>query len=166
MNTRIVAPLMLLATLSTLSSCVSTTSAPVVTPVSDTSSQTPVVVKDTGVTGTSSETPMPPTPVTTPSTTGTGAPSTTPITKTETISYNNPAGTDQIEFSLTTDNGMITAVTATPMAEHGISKMRQEAFAKAISGEVVGKKIADLQLSAVGGSSLTTGAFNQFIAKL
>ncbi len=164
MKSHIVAPLILVATLSTLSSCAPSPSAPVSIPVSD-SSQTPVIVKDMGVTPTGSETPMPSTPATSPEV-GTGSPSSTPITKTETMTYNNPAGTDQIEFSLTTDNGVITAVTMSPKAENGISKTYQASFAKAITSEVIGKKIVDLHLSAVGGSSLTTGAFNQFIAKL
>jgi hypothetical protein len=165
MKSHIVAPLMLLASLSALSSCTSTTSAPVNTPVSDTSPQTPVLVKDTGVMTTGSEISTPANPVTTPASTGTGTPSTALTTKTDIMTYTTPAGSDSIEFSLTIDNGVITSVMVTPKAENGISKMRQESFSKAISSEVVGKKIADLHLSAVGGSSLTTGAFNQFIAK-
>lgn len=88
----------------------------------------------------------------------------TPVTRTETVSYKTPAGEDPVEFSVSVlDDGTVTAVTITPKATNDISNKRQTAFASEISSQVVGKKISELNLSAVGGSSLTTSAFNSFI---
>ena len=39
-------------------------------------------------------------------------------------------------------------------------------FAKNISKSVVGKKIKDLDIDTVGGASLTTAAFEQFVRKI
>ena len=64
---------------------------------------------------------------------------------------------------MTVTDGVITAVSATPKAIHDISMKRQTAFAGEISSKIVGMKKSDLNLSAIGGSSLTTAAFNQFL---
>jgi hypothetical protein len=42
--------------------------------------------------------------------------------------------------------------------------MYQESFASKLSSAVVGRKVAGLDLSAIGGASLTTAAFEQFVA--
>ncbi len=88
----------------------------------------------------------------------------TSVTRTETVSYKTPAGEDPVEFSVSVlDDGTVTAVTVTPKATNDISNKRQTAFASEISSQIVGKKISELNLSAVGGSSLTTNAFSSFI---
>src|SRR3712207_8172197 len=55
---------------------------------------------------------------------------------------------------------VVTAVTVTPHATSGNSKQYQTQFASGIAGEVVGKDIAELDVSRVAGSSLTSGGFN------
>ncbi len=77
-----------------------------------------------------------------------------------------PAGSDSVEFSITVADGVVTAINATPKATNEISKSKQTAFAGEIASKVVGKKISELNLSAVGGASLTTTAFNSFIKAL
>ncbi len=84
------------------------------------------------------------------------------FTRTETVSYKTPAGNDLVEFSVTVTDGIITTASATVKAENEISKMRQGAFAAEVSAKVVGKKAKDLDLDVIGGSSLTTGAFEIF----
>lgn len=52
------------------------------------------------------------------------------------------------------------------MAQNDGSKYNQGNFAKAVSGAVVGKSVEGFDVDAVGGSSLTTAAFESFIQSL
>jgi hypothetical protein len=178
----IVAPLALLASISLLTSCAKTdVTTPTVTTPTTTEQEgvTPVVTEvnlgtgETEASGASVIMTVTPAPLPGDAATGSTTPapesSVTPavaaaVTKTETLAYTTPAGSDSIEFSMTVEGGVIKSVTASPKAENDISKKRQASFAAAVQGEVVGKNIKDLDLDAVGGSSLTTAAFEKFIA--
>lgn len=83
-------------------------------------------------------------------------------------SYENPAGSDEVGFSLTVNSeGVIVATETEVLAIHDISKKRQDAFASDLTAALQGKKLSDLSpIDRVGGSSLTTGAFNQAIPQL
>ncbi len=83
-------------------------------------------------------------------------------------SYKNPGGEDEVGFSIRVDeNGFITEVTTEVLAKNPTSKMRQEAFAEGLPQVLRGKKLADLtNIDKVGGSSLTTAAFNVSLAQL
>jgi hypothetical protein len=106
------------------------------------------------------EAPVPPSP----SVENTVSPVSATRTRTETVSYKTPAGSDSVEFSVTVDGDTITSATATVKAENDISKKWQTAFVANVSTKVSGKKINDLEgMDAIGGASLTTGAFNQFV---
>ena len=59
--------------------------------------------------------------------------------------------------------GTITDVEVTPEASDSTSDRYQSQFAGGISDEVVGKKITELDVSTVAGSSLTSGGFNDAI---
>lgn len=150
---RIATPLVLLATLSTLASCTKPVSETVVTPP-----KTPEVKVEV--------TPVSPTPA--PTQTGTAV--TTPVTaspqvltRTEVVTYASPANPkDPVEFSVTVTDGVITAASATPKSDNEVSKQRQTAFAAEVSAKVVGKKAKDLDVDVIGGSSLTTAAFETF----
>ena len=84
---------------------------------------------------------------------------------TKEVHYSSPAGIEDIEFTLTTSGETITAVAAKPLANHPISKKLQTKFSEEIAKEVVWKKKSELQIDAVGGASLTTNAFKQFVAQ-
>lgn len=87
-----------------------------------------------------------------------------PVTRTETVTYASPANPqDPVEFSVTVTDGIITAASATPKSDHEISKKLQTAFAAEVGAKVVGMKAADLDVDAIGGASLTTGAFETFV---
>ena len=83
---------------------------------------------------------------------------------------------DQPAFPLTFSNcgvevtldeaGTISAVEVTPQADGGNSEQFQEKFAGGIADVVVGKKITELDVSKVSGSSLTSGGFNAAIAEI
>lgn len=82
--------------------------------------------------------------------------------------YQSPAGPEKVAFSLEVDAaGTIVAANTTVLGKAPTSIMRQEKFKAELPAAVVGKKLADLtQLDRVGGSSLTTGAFNAALDKL
>ncbi len=84
---------------------------------------------------------------------------------TKQVQYTSPAGKEDVEFTITTSGDTITAVSAKPLASNSVSKMLQVKFSEAILKGVVGKKKSELQLHAIGGASLTTNAFNQFVAQ-
>jgi hypothetical protein len=99
----------------------------------------------------------PTTPVVTPT------PAPTAVSKSSTVSYRTPDGSASIRFSATVKSGMITAASSTTRAG-GTSGYYQDIFARGISAAAIGKKAAGLNLAAVGGASLTTNSFEQFIA--
>lgn len=103
---------------------------------------------------------------TTDSTPSAPAPMSSAVVHTKTVTYTTPAGKDDVEFSVTTADGKITAVSVTPKASNDVSKMLQGKFKDAVVSEVIGKEISKLNLKAVGGASLTTGAFTQYINSL
>ena len=86
------------------------------------------------------------------------------FTRTEVVSYKSPADEkDLVEFSVTVTDGVITAASATPKSEHEISQKMQTGFAGEVSKKVVGMKAKNLDVDAIGGASLTTAAFEQFV---
>ncbi len=85
-----------------------------------------------------------------------------------TTSYESPAGEEEVSFILMVDNeGIITEAQTEVLGKAPISITRQESFAAELPTAVVGKKLADLtNVDRVGGSSLTTGAFNAVLPEL
>ena len=81
-------------------------------------------------------------------------------------SYQSPGGEESVSVSITLDDDVVTAVTVTPHATSGNSKQYQTQFASGIAGEVVGKDIAELDVSRVAGSSLTSGGFNEALEQI
>ena len=164
MKKSLVAPLALLASISLLTSCTVPGMAPKTTPVAPTTpveTVAPVAPIET----------IPVAPVSTGTTESTGTVSeTTPtlspvsaLTRKETVTYNTPEGMVPVEFDVTITDGMITSATSNTLATSDASKYNQDNFAKDLSAKVVGKKAADLSVDAIGGASLTTTAFVQFV---
>lgn len=83
-------------------------------------------------------------------------------------SYKNPGGEDEVGFSISVDeSGVITNATVEVLAKNPTSKTRQNAFAAGLPKALQGKKLSDLTaIDKVGGSSLTTNAFNASLAQL
>ncbi len=83
-------------------------------------------------------------------------------------SYENPGGKDEVGFTLTINtNGVIVGTATEVLAVHDIAKKRQETFASGLSAAIVGKKLSELTaIDRVGGSSLTTEAFNKALPQL
>ncbi len=82
--------------------------------------------------------------------------------------YTTPAGEDQVAFVLGVDaEGVIVDAKAEEMAEDMISEEKQKAFGMAFPDAVIGKKLSELSdIDDIGGSPLTTGAFNQSLPAL
>src|SRR3989344_5070978 len=85
-----------------------------------------------------------------------------------TTHYNNPGGVDDVSFTLVVDDsGVITKAETGILAQGSTAKMRQESFAAAFPAVLVGKKLSEIEkVDRVGGSSLTTNAFNASLPKL
>lgn len=154
MKKNIVAPLLLLSSITLLTSCMAKKDTPPTVPA-PTQTAAPVDVVTT---------PVPAAPTTPDTTSGSAAVPAAPsaLTRTETVSYKNPSGSDEVEFSLTVTDGLITAASANPKAKNEISIKLQTAFAADVASKVIGMKAKDLDIDAVGGASLTTGAFETF----
>lgn len=107
------------------------------------------------------------TPTPTAATTGSATDADGKEVSTETT-YNTPAGEEKVGFTLLLDDaGVITEAKVDELGKAPISKVRQAAFAKDITAAVKGKKLSELtKIDRVGGSSLTTGAFNQALTEL
>ena len=93
---------------------------------------------------------------------------TAPNTRSVKTVYGNPAGEDPVGFNIRVDdNGIITEVKVDILAENSTSKNRQESFATGLPQVIIGKKLSELTaIDKVGGSSLTTNAFNASLEKL
>ena len=85
-----------------------------------------------------------------------------------TADYQSPNGTETIKVTLTLEGDTVTEVevegkSADPSPE--VIRYQGE-FEDGIAAEVVGKKLDDLQVDRVGGSSLTSGGFNEAVEQI
>ena len=81
-------------------------------------------------------------------------------------SYVSPAGGEQVGVTITLKDGVIADATFQPKATFPESREFQNIFAANYKPFVIGKKIADLKLTKVSGSSLTPRGFNDAIEKI
>jgi hypothetical protein len=82
------------------------------------------------------------------------------------VSYSNPGGSDDVGFKLTVENGLVKNVEVDVLAKNSTSINRQNSFRAGLGAVVVGKPLAGLEVDRVGGSSLTTKAFNDWVATI
>ena len=80
--------------------------------------------------------------------------------------YTSPGGSQEITVSVTLKDNVITATSATSGASDTESKEHQEEFIANYKDLVIGKKISDVKLSRVAGSSLTSQGFNDAIQQI
>lgn len=88
------------------------------------------------------------------------------VTRKQTVSYSTPEADASVEFDVTITDGIITAASSKTLATKDSTKYNQDRFTKALSSSVVGKKAKDLKVDAIGGASLTTAAFLDFVHSL
>ena len=84
-------------------------------------------------------------------------------TYTDTGSYQAPSGTESVEVTITLKNDTIESVEVVGDATDPQAKLHQGEFISGIAGVVVGKKINEIKVDKVGGSSLTSGGFNDAV---
>lgn len=81
--------------------------------------------------------------------------------------YTSPGGNQSITISLSVAaDGTVTDTTATSGAIDRESDEWQGRFINGYKQQVVGKKISDIQLSRVSGSSLTSQGFNEAVDQI
>ena len=75
--------------------------------------------------------------------------------------YSSPNGQESVGVALTLAGGSVSDVSITVHPSNPMTKKFQEEFAGGIKAVVVGKKLDELNVSKVSGSSLTGAGFNQ-----
>jgi uncharacterized protein with FMN-binding domain len=80
--------------------------------------------------------------------------------------YVSPGGNQEITVSVTVKDGVITDTSAQNGASDTESKEHQEDFIDNYKSQVVGKKLSEVSLSRVSGSSLTSQGFNDAIQQI
>jgi uncharacterized protein with FMN-binding domain len=80
---------------------------------------------------------------------------------TASASYYVPRGSNTISVNITIKNDIITAVTSDDKYSDGTSAEYIDSFKSELSSAVVGKSITGLNISRVGGASLTSDGFNK-----
>jgi hypothetical protein len=87
-------------------------------------------------------------------------------TYTATGNYVSPGGSETINITLVIENDMVVDATAVPQATRPISVTMQNAFSSNFKALIVGKKVDEVSLDKVSGSSLTPKGFNDAIIKI
>lgn len=80
--------------------------------------------------------------------------------------YVSPNGTETVGVTLTLAGGAVSDVQITPHPSNPNTKKFQGEFSGGISSQIVGKKLDEIKVSKVAGSSLTSGGFNQAVEKI
>lgn len=80
--------------------------------------------------------------------------------------YVSPGGRESIELTVTIKDGVITSTELKQNANDGDAKQYQAAFAGGYKDLVVGKKVDEVKLSRVAGSSLTSNGFNDALNQI
>ncbi|MDB5184818.1 MAG: hypothetical protein JWN38_626 [Candidatus Saccharibacteria bacterium] len=81
-------------------------------------------------------------------------------------SYRTPQDTESIKVTLTLSSGVVTDSTVVSSFNTPEARQYQTDFANSYKSQVVGKKITDIKLGKISGSSLTPPAFNQAVSKI
>jgi uncharacterized protein with FMN-binding domain len=80
--------------------------------------------------------------------------------------YVSPNGQETVGVKLTLSGGSVSDVVITPHPSNPNTKKFQGEFASGIKAQIVGKKLDEIKVSKVAGSSLTSGGFNQAVEKI
>jgi Sec7-like guanine-nucleotide exchange factor len=80
--------------------------------------------------------------------------------------YNSPAGKESITVKLTIANDVVSASEVTNLATNPRSLRYQNDFKSGLTEKVVGKKLDDISVGDINGSSLTGEGFNLAVASI
>ncbi len=81
-------------------------------------------------------------------------------------SYQSPGGTETVELTVELKDGVITSTNLTSDPSTRDAEDYQQRFISGYKSLVVGKKIDEVSLSRVSGSSLTSGGFNRALERI
>lgn len=81
-------------------------------------------------------------------------------------SYISPGGRESVELSVTITDGVITDTAIVNKATDREAREYQERFSNNYKELIVGKKVGDVSLSRVAGSSLTSNGFNDALDQI
>jgi uncharacterized protein with FMN-binding domain len=81
-------------------------------------------------------------------------------------SYDSPGGVEHIDVSLTLSNSVVTAADVVSKANDPTASSYQNYFISGYKSYVIGKKVTDIKLSNVSGSSLTSQGFNEALKSI
>ena len=81
-------------------------------------------------------------------------------------SYNSPGGREAITVTVAVIQDAVMSTSIQQNADNRTSSKYQSMFKTNYSSQVVGKKLSDVQLSRVSGSSLTSGGFNAALEQI
>ncbi|WP_081747731.1 hypothetical protein [Arthrobacter sp. Br18] len=87
-------------------------------------------------------------------------------TYTQVGTYVSPGGPEEIGITLTLESDVVTAAEAEPMPSNPTTEMYQGRFASGIQEEIMGKKLDELEVDKVAGSSLSSGGFAEAAEKI
>jgi hypothetical protein len=87
-------------------------------------------------------------------------------TYTVTGGYQSPNGAETVEVTLTIADGIVTDALVVPQATNSTSSRYQGEFAEGIAEKVVGKPLADVEVTRVARSSLTGRGFNDALDQI
>ncbi|HEY0220842.1 MAG TPA: hypothetical protein VGC58_01325 [Candidatus Paceibacterota bacterium] len=80
--------------------------------------------------------------------------------------YVSPGGSEEVLVSLILKGDIVTDVTLTPKATRPISLQMQQTVSQNLKNLVVGKKLNEVTLDKVSGSSLSPKGFNDAVTKI
>lgn len=80
--------------------------------------------------------------------------------------YDSPAGAETVDVSITLTGDVVTAASFEGHAENPGSVMNQGKFARGYTAFVVGKKLDEISLTVVNGSSLTPVGFMKALTEI
>ncbi len=80
--------------------------------------------------------------------------------------YQSPGGAEQIDVTLTLQDGVILDATVKSLASRPISQKMQGQFVSGYTTFVIGKTIDEVNLDKVSGSSLTPKGFNEALEEI
>lgn len=81
-------------------------------------------------------------------------------------SYNTPGGIESIGLTVTLNKGIIKNIDLEQQASGGDTAIYQARFASGYKPLVIGKKIEEVKLNRVAGSSLTSDGFNKALESI
>lgn len=80
--------------------------------------------------------------------------------------YVSPNGNETVGVELTLAGGAVTDVKITQHPSNPNTRKFQGEFSSGIQSQTVGRKLDEIKVSKVAGSSLTSGGFNQAVEKI